>query len=322
MKKISEWPKWGRITFYVFVAFLVLICPPLIIPLVAWWVIRRYLRWSAGNRLAESAARLESGAAPAKTPFFPKDMKSRVVLLVLGLAAIGSCLNSMKDGGESSDDDSMTEVPSQYEGQSFMGFKFGETNDLVCQQVEYWDESGKDGGGWVNWTVRTPIKLLDLRGFEQAHLYYTAQTKRLYRIVIFDEFKTQHPFFTDETKELFGRYSSTIREIVKAKYGVDGEFGEKAGFEKKRDTYEIGSMRLYFTYGFRRCLATMAMRDMSVSAIKKSTWGFAEVTVEDENMVKVAKAELHRWEKEEKEKAEKTEREEREERVKSAKDLL
>lgn len=98
MKKISEWPKWGRITFYVFVAFLVLICPLLIIPLLAWWVIRRYLRWSAENRLAESAARLESGAAPAKTPFFPKDTTSRVILVVLGLAAIGSCLNSKKDG--------------------------------------------------------------------------------------------------------------------------------------------------------------------------------------------------------------------------------
>lgn len=100
MKKISEWPKWGRIMFYVFVAFLVLICPPLIIPLVAWWVIRRYLRWSAENRLAESAARLESGAAPAKTPFFPKTPKNVgiAVALVIGvLYAIGSCKNENKE---------------------------------------------------------------------------------------------------------------------------------------------------------------------------------------------------------------------------------
>lgn len=118
MKKISEWPKWGRITFYVFVAFLVLICPPLIIPLVAWWVIRRYLRWSAENRLAESAARLESGAAPAKTPFFPKTPKNVgiAVALVIGvLYAIGSCKNENKEQsqGETSHKNGVEEQQSQ-----------------------------------------------------------------------------------------------------------------------------------------------------------------------------------------------------------------
>ena len=102
MKKISEWPKWGRITFYVFVAFLVLICPFLIIPLVAWWVIRRYLRWSAGNRLAESAARLEKGAAPTKTPFLPRKPKEIAITIVCALGFIGICINSCSDSSKAS----------------------------------------------------------------------------------------------------------------------------------------------------------------------------------------------------------------------------
>lgn len=142
MKKISEWPKWGRITFYVFVAFLVLICPLLIIPLVAWWVIRRYLRWSAENRLAESAARLESGAAPAKTPFLPHKPKEIAITIVCVLGFIGVCINSCSDSKRGADSNAVRGEEATFVEESIEEFPIDKEkarrislDELTCRKV-------------------------------------------------------------------------------------------------------------------------------------------------------------------------------------------
>ena len=330
MKKISEWPKWGRITFYVFVAFLVLMCPFLIIPLVAWWVIRRYLRWSAENRLTESAARLEKGESSNGDTVqdgvgkMPKGKKreaganeipafSKKGLCVLGALAlvvffkvVGSC-----DKSDSDDDDSMTEVPSQYEGQSFMGFKFGEAKESLS--ASDFNEMQK---AYVV-EVPAPVRLLDVDSFGTVKLFYTAQTKRLYKIKIQDEVRCPNfpPHEHEEAK--VKEYAETIKAIMKEKYGVEPrEYENDENRNEKGEQYDVGQMKIVFCHCW-------VVPSVCLALGQTDRWNRRlYLVVEDKAMQKVAKTELKLWKAEKEKMKEKAEREEREARVKSAKDLL
>lgn len=188
---------------------------------------------------------------------------------------------------------------------TFMGFEFGEATNAELESSEI---------NHCLWRrVKTPTRLLDLDSFDYARLHYTVQSRRLFKIIIKDEYEIDEYGLTDTEKQELESYAKTIAAIIKAKYNVSA---------KPADHYKIGNVKITFEHGVRVPTTYYALRALGDNSARKQYYRVVELTVEDENMSKIAEDE---WKKEIADRAKRKKDEEqkkREDRVNNAKRFL